>query len=611
MSNFMFSYIKLKIGIGFGLGLFILIGVQYVSNKSIKKVLASQHELRHSSELSTRVESIKSSLIFFESKIKSYSLTGESSFMDKNAAHLSSVFAEYAALGGLNPNTEQIDLIKKSKVLIYKEVGFAQQILIEYEQDPAQAIAFIKTGQGMALITELTAVLDHINQIESDKFSAIIARNSDLTKQVVQMDIMAYLFAFVLIGLSIIILYRDITKRENLEKELYIIQGKAEQASAIKEQFMANMSHEIRTPMNAIIGFSNRLNKTSLNTEQAEYVSAVKSSGDNLLAIINDILDFSKIEAGMVRIEEVRFNLPGLLESVILMFGNQAKEHNLHLNIHTSDNLPEYLMGDPTRLTQILINLIGNALKFTKEGSIDVSASLLKETEGEVRIQFLIKDSGIGIPADMLSEIFERFTQAKSDTTRIFGGTGLGLSIVKKLVELQKGTVSVTSTKGNGSTFQVIIPYKRAAELTPKPIAAMNIAISPAIAAGKRILVVEDNLLNQKLAGFMLKEWGFQYDLSSNGKLALEKLKTGTFDLILMDMQMPELNGYETTQCIRNEFKLTLPIIAMTAHALPGEREKCLSFGMSDYLSKPINETELFTMLNTHLFSHTSLILKS
>jgi len=579
MSNFLFSYIKLKIGIGFGLGLFILIGVQYVSNKSIKKVLASQHELRQSSELSTRVESIKSSLIFFESKIKSYSLTGESSFMDKNAANLSSVFAEYAALGRLNPDAEQTDLIKKSKTLIYKEVDFAQQILIEYEQDPAQAVAFIKTGKGMALITELTAVLDHINVIESAKFSTIIARNSDLTTRVVQMDIVAYLFAFVLIGLSIIILFRDITQRENLEKELHVIQRKAEQASEIKEQFMANMSHEIRTPMNAIIGFTNRLNKTVLSTEQTEYVSAVKSSGENLLAIINDILDFSKIEAGMVRIEEVRFNLHSVIESVKMLFENQARERKLILKISATSNLPEFLLGDPTRLTQILINLIGNALKFTKEGYVEVSASLQKEEAGCVTIQFQIKDTGIGIPSDKISEIFERFTQAKSDTTRIFGGTGLGLSIVKKLVELQKGTVSVSSTKGKGSTFLVSIPYKMAPVLTRETILAPALPLSSTNISDKRILVVEDNLLNQKLAGFMLKEWGFQFDLSSNGKLALEKLKSSTFDLILMDMQMPELNGYETTLCIRKELKLTLPIIAMTAHALPGEREKCLSFG--------------------------------
>jgi signal transduction histidine kinase/CheY-like chemotaxis protein len=603
MPNFMYSYIKLKIGIGFGLGLFILIGVQYVSNKSINKVLASQHELRLSSELSTRIESIKSSLIFFESKIKSYSLTGESTFMDKNTAHLSDVFVQYTKLPELNPNAEQIELIKKSKVLIYKEVAFAQQILVEYEQDPIQAIAFIKQGSGMRLITELTAVMDKINEIEAGKFSLIIARNSAFTNQVVQMDIVAYLFAFLLIGISIIILYRDITQRENLEKELHIIQRKAEQASEIKEQFMANMSHEIRTPMNAIIGFTNRLSKTHPSEEQREYISAVKSSGENLLTIINDILDFSKIEAGMVRIEEIRFNLPGLLQSVCTMFHAQAKDLHLNLELHLAPNLPEYVNGDPTRLTQILINLIGNAIKFTKEGSVHISVSLQKEEGGLMTIQFAVKDSGVGIPADKLSEIFERFTQAKSDTTRIFGGTGLGLSIVKKLVELQKGTVSAESKKGQGSTFTVIIPYHKATSAPRDNTLQANNSASPEKIKQMHILVVEDNLLNQKLAGFMLKEWGFQYEIASNGKIALEKLVDKAYDLILMDMQMPELNGYETTQSVRNQLKLTLPIIAMTAHALPGEREKCISYGMNDYISKPINETELFSLLTKHLFN--------
>jgi signal transduction histidine kinase/CheY-like chemotaxis protein len=600
-----FSYIKLKIGIGFGLGLFILIGVQYVSNTSIKKVLASQHDLRQSSELSNRIESIKSSLIFFESKIKSYTLTGDSSFLDKNTANLTNVFAEYNLLNKLTPNPEQIILIQKSKNLMEREVEFAQQLLIEYEQDPVEAIAFIKTGKGMQLITRLTQIFDQIRVIETSKFSAIIARNSFLTNQVVQMDIVAYLFAFILIGISIIILFRDITKRETLKKELSIIQVKAEKASIIKEQFMENMSHEIRTPMNAIIGFTNRLNKTDLDDKQTEYVAAVKSSGENLLTIINDILDFSKIEAGMVKIEEIRFNLPSLLRSVHTMFLLQAKENNLVLECNLVKNLPEYVMGDPTRLTQILINLIGNALKFTKEGSIDITASLLEEDSDHVTIQFRITDTGIGIPADKVSEIFERFTQAKSDTNRIFGGTGLGLSIVKKLVELQKGTVSVQSINGKGSTFTINIPYHKAS-LIHSPSQLEFIDRTSSEKRNKmNILVVEDNLLNQKLAGFILKEWGFSFEIAGNGKIAIEKLKNNTYDLILMDIQMPELNGYETSVIIRKNLKLTLPIIAMTAHVFPGEKEKCISFGMSDYLSKPINETELYDLITRHLFKNT------
>ncbi len=605
MSNFMFSYIKLKIGIGFGLGLFILIGVQYVSNNSINKVLVSQNELRRSSELSSRIESIKSSLIYFESKIKSYSLTGESGFMDKNSANLSRIFAQYTELQKLNPNTEQLALLTKSKQLLYQEVDFAQQILIEYDKNPEEAIAFIKTGKGLKLIAEITEVLDHICNIETAKFHSIIARNSQHTSQVVQMDVIAYLFAFFLIGISILILFRDITMRENLEKELHIIQRKAEQASAIKEQFMANMSHEIRTPMNAIIGFTNRLNKTNLSEEQTEYVGAVKSSGDNLLTIINDILDFSKIEAGMVRLEAIEFNLHALLDSVCTMFHAQAKENGIKLGSHLDHKVPQLVLGDPTRLTQILINLIGNALKFTKEGSIDIHVSALKEESNKVFIQFRIRDSGIGIPEDQISEIFERFTQAKSETNRIFGGTGLGLSIVKKLVELQKGTVTVESVKGQGSTFTVTIPYIPAPAKAAETVIHPPAMVSPEKMSKMRILVVEDNLLNQKLAGYMLKEWGFQFDLATNGKLALEKLKTNTYNLILMDMQMPELNGYQTTQYLRKELGLTLPVIAMTAHALPGEKEKCLSFGMSDYLSKPINETDLHTMLNRHLFKQT------
>ncbi|HEV7231214.1 MAG TPA: ATP-binding protein [Bacteroidia bacterium] len=603
MPNAVSSYIKLKIGIGFGLGLFVLISVQYVSNKSIKRVLTSQQALRRSSELSTQLESIKSSLIFFESKIKSYTLTGESSFLDRSTSNLRNIFAGYDSLSKLSPNENQAALIKESKSLTYQEVAFAQQILTEYEQDPARAIAFIKTGKGIELISRLTSVLDNIRNIEAVKFSELIAIDSVLTSRVVQMDIAAYLFAFLLIGISILILFHDITKREALQEELLVIQRKAEHASVIKEQFMANMSHEIRTPMNAIIGFTNRLNKTELTSEQSEYIAAVRTSGQNLLSIINDILDFSKIEAGMVRIEEIRFDLPGLLHSVCTMFDAQAKERHLAFRLQLNPELPESVSGDPTRLTQILINLIGNALKFTEQGSIDISASVVKEDERTVLIRFLVKDTGIGIPEDKISEIFERFTQAKSDTNRIFGGTGLGLSIVKKLVELQKGTITVKSISGQGSEFTVEISYRKAA--AEKVLLPLVSSDSTLLSRNSRIriLVVEDNLLNQKLAGFILKEWGFQFDIAANGKIALEKLRESNYDLILMDLQMPELNGYDTTLVIRQDLKLTIPIIAMTAHALPGEKEKCLTLGMTDYLSKPINEIELFDLLTKHLFT--------
>ena len=593
--------IKLKIGVGFAIILFVLIGVQYGLNRSITNVISSQQELLNSTKLSTEVESIKSSVCFFESKVKGYVLTGNDSLLEEsNEKYLANIIIKFKDLKKLSPNKEQIAAIDTLVNLLNAEIQFTDEVMFQYQLSPQKSINLIRSGKGRYLIERIIYEFEKIHAIEEAKFIKIVARNQQDSTRVQQMDVSAYVFAVLLVMLCVWILYRDVNKREKLEKELIVAQQKAEDAAIIKEQFMANMSHEIRTPLNAILGFNYRLNKTPLNDEQQEYVKAVQSSGENLLTIVNDILDFSKIEAGMVRIEEIRFNLPGLLHSVVTMFFVQTKEKKVPLTLHISDNVPQLVLGDPTRLTQILINLISNALKFTKQGSVHVLVDGIN-INGTIVITFKVKDTGIGIPEEKISEIFDRFTQAKSDTSRIYGGTGLGLSIVKKLVELQGGTILVESTKGKGSIFTFTIPYKIADaiedEVNIKTEKIKKMDVEDKIS----VLVVEDNLLNQKLAGLMLKDLGIDFDICSNGKLAVEKLKTHNYNLILMDIQMPEMNGYETTEYIRDELKLTMPIIAMTAHALPGEREKCISFGMSDYISKPIKGNDLQNLITKYI----------
>ncbi|MFI5142098.1 MAG: ATP-binding protein, partial [Bacteroidia bacterium] len=507
---------------------------------------------------------------------------------------------KFADFKKLSPNKEQVASIDTLVKLLNAEIQFTDEVKFQYQLSPQKSIALIKLGQGRFLMTRIIKEFDKIHAIEEVKFNQIVIRNKAASERVKQMDTSAYLFAFLLMLLCVWVLYRDVNKREKLEKELIITQKKAEDAAIIKEQFMANMSHEIRTPLNAILGFNHRLTKTSLNAEQQEYAKAVQSSGENLLAIVNDILDFSKIEAGMVRIEEIKFNLLGLLQSVTTMFLVQSKEKKVPITLTIANNVPSLILGDPTRLTQILINLIGNALKFTSKGSINIFVDSEIIDEQNVSIMFKVQDTGIGVSVEKISEIFERFTQAKSDTSRIYGGTGLGLSIAKKLVELQAGTIGVESQRGKGSTFRFTIPYKIAdnqeeEKLAPEKIKKIEVKNKV------NVLIVEDNLLNQKLAGFMLKDLGFDFDICNNGKLAIEKLKTKAYTLILMDIQMPEMNGYETTEFIRDKLKLTLPIIAMTAHALPGEREKCISFGMTDYISKPIKESDLNAIMEKYI----------
>lgn len=594
--------IKLKIGFGFAIILIVLITVQYALNKSISNVIASQEEIIKSTQLSTEIESIKSSVCFFESKMKGYVLTGNDTLLENNEKYLNDIVSKFKELKSLAPNKEQLAAIDTLVSLLNAEIQFCDEVIFQYDINEENALSLIKLGKGKILMDQIIKEFEKIHSIEKGKFEEIILRNHTYSKLVKVMDASAYVIAFLLILMCVIILYRDINKRERLEQKLIIAQKNAEEAANIKQQFMANMSHEIRTPMNAIIGFNERLSKTNLDELQKEYVSAVQSSGENLLAIVNDILDFSKIEAGMVRIEEIQFNLHELLDSVITLFFVQAKEKNIDVRLQVSKTVPASIIGDPTRLTQILINLIGNAIKFTSKGNVKILVDVIESHDEKIHLQFKVIDTGIGISKEKISEIFERFTQAKSDTSRIYGGTGLGLSIVKKLIELQSGTISVKSEKDNGSEFTFVIPYKKAEKQTTDSKINKENNSPFTFSETSKILVVEDNLMNQKLAGFMLKDWGLKYDICNNGKLAIEKIKENNiYDVILMDIQMPEMNGYDTTKIIREELMLNIPIIAMTADALPDERDKCISLGMTDYISKPIKADDLRNLIAKYI----------
>jgi PAS domain S-box-containing protein len=394
----------------------------------------------------------------------------------------------------------------------------------------------------------------------------------------------------------------DYSHRNKLEEELIAINETATIARISQEHFLANMSHEIRTPMNAIIGFTGILEKTELNARQKHYVNSIQTASETLMSILNDILDFSKMEAGMFNIETVLFDLQGLLHSIDEMMQMQAAQKQLQLDIHYAANLPDQLLGDPTRLTQILINLIGNALKFTEQGSISVRIEVIERSAKTTTVQFSVKDTGIGISEAQLVRIFERFEQGEKSTARLYGGTGLGLSICKRLVDLQGGSIHVTSELGVGSEFVFTLPYQLPlVEIAEPGFDKVDNSAEPPVPStngyGSRILIAEDNLMNRILIRFLMEEWNFEYDFAENGEIALEKLRNKHFDLVLMDIQMPVMDGYQTTQIIRNELQLTLPIIAMTAHAFSGEREKCLIAGMNDYITKPLRQAELSALL--------------
>ena len=396
---------------------------------------------------------------------------------------------------------------------------------------------------------------------------------------------------------------QDITDRKNAELETIKARNEAEEARKTQEQFLANMSHEIRTPMNGVIGMTQLLSQTYLNNDQLEYVKTIKESADNLMVIINDILDLTKIVSGKMTLEKVDYTFSDLVVNLINLNKFRAIEKGISLKYHIDKNIPSILCGDPGRLNQVLINLVGNAIKFTEEGEVAINVRLVNENETAVHLEFSVSDTGIGIAEDKVDSVFERFIQACADSTRKYGGTGLGLTITRQLIELQGGSIHVRSKHGEGSVFTFSLPVQKSTMLSTPTVAPVINEYSGDI-NGLNILLVEDNFINQKVAMRFLTIGNAKVDIANHGKEAIELIRENKYDIVLMDLQMPEMDGYEATRIIRNELEPavnSVPIIAMTASALITDREKCLLAGMNDYIAKPFLAKELYEKISLQL----------
>jgi signal transduction histidine kinase/FixJ family two-component response regulator len=418
--------------------------------------------------------------------------------------------------------------------------------------------------------------------------------------------------------LGAVVVARDITDQKRIATELLEAKVFAELATAIaeeakakaesatriaedavkaKQQFLSNMSHEIRTPMNAIIGFTKVVLKTELTAKQKEYLTAIKVSGDALIVLINDILDLAKVDSGKMTFEQTPFKLSASISAMLHLFETKIQEKNLQLIKEYDTNIPEMLLGDSVRLHQIILNLVSNAVKFTAKGIITINIHLIDENEEKVTIQFAVKDTGIGIAPNKIDTIFENFQQASSGTSRLYGGTGLGLAIVKQLVEAQDGSIRVESKMDEGSTFSFILSFQKTnLETYSGNYPVVNGMLGNEI-KNVKVLVVEDIALNQLLMKTLLDDFGFDCDIAGNGKIAIEKLQNKSYDIILMDLQMPEMNGFEATEYIRNTLSSKIAIIALTADVTTVDLAKCKAVGMNDYIAKPVDEKLLYSKI--------------
>jgi signal transduction histidine kinase/CheY-like chemotaxis protein len=584
-------------------GVLLIVFIQVVSSKNNDRLVQGNKRLLNELKIQNDIRKLESDVLTVESDIRGAIITDDTVFLENIAVQIDSIKSKLNELDKQWSDSLLNSDIALLSPLIKEKIRFSQEILAAYYTKGSQAGEnVVTTNRGKYLRDSIINIVNRMDSMRQTHSAQIIGSIESTGSKA---KFWGTLLAIVACIACILAFLYVINKGRQQQRAILLLNAtekKVREAALLKEEFLANMSHEIRTPMNAILGFTDLLKKTDLNNHQLQYVEYIYTSGENLLTLINDILDLSKIEAGMLDFEEEPFSLKGLLTTVEVMFREKAVAKGLDFKISIEPKIDDTICGDAVRLTQVLMNLLSNAIKFTNQGFVHLSVVMHNQKEEQVELEFIVQDTGVGIAEEKKQRIFNRFQQAETQTTREFGGTGLGLSIVKQLVDLQKGSINLQSEPGKGSKFSVILPFKAVCEQIEK----YPVKINENVIALKdiKILVAEDNQMNQQLIRHLMRQWQLDYLLVSNGKEVIDALKQNSFSVVLMDIQMPEMDGYAASLAIRNELKMDVPIIAMTAHAMSGEKERCLSYGMNDYISKPVREVQLYNILQQYAKSN-------
>jgi len=601
MKNKHFIYLVCAV---FVMGSLILLAIRFISSNNINILLRGNDQLLEELTLSNQLRTIDRGLLSVEARIRAAIATNDTSHFEGVDENMELLETSLKNLSSSNNDTMTATYINRLKILAERKKNIKDTLMNQFlTVGNMKDTVYMANPHSRMISNEIVGAT---SKIYSNRQQLV----ANLSHKITEYGHKAFIYNNILSisfllsnGILCLFIIRQFRGKNELIQQLNLSEKTARDAARTKENFLANMSHEIRTPLNAILGFTNLLKKRKLDDRSEDFVHSIHSASENLLTIINDILDLSKIEAGMMRIVKAPFSIREVIHSLETLLSERIREKGLTLSAVVDPSIPDILLGDATRLLQILVNITGNALKFSEKGEIKIAITKNMTEANELMLHFKVSDQGIGIDKDKLSAIFERFNQAEDAINRNYGGTGLGLSIVDNLIQAQNGRIRVESEIGVGTSFYFSLPYTIADRQVA--IASTHNVSHPQeeMDANARILVVDDNSMNRSLMENLLTDWGVLFDIVSNGNDALQLLKNKRYNLILLDIQMPGMDGYAVTAQVRSKLKSDIPIIAMTAQAMEGERKKCLEHGMDEYISKPFSEKMLLKIVSRFITS--------